>query len=258
MKTINTDIISKQFGSSANDYLLSKDHATGNDLKKLSDFLSSHTRVNQSIDIGCGAGHISYIISQYSEHVYAFDLLPEMLQVVKDEANNRCLNNINIKQGNVESIPFNDNSFDLAVSRFSAHHWDNILKGIKETYRILKNSGEAIFIDVIAPNNAKHDTWLQTIEYLRDPSHVRDYSKKEWEKFLKKSNFTILETHNFKLRLNLNTWVKRMKTPLDKINIIKKIQRDSESTISEYFDIDKEGNFSIDVHYMHVKKVLND
>lgn len=34
----NIDIISKQFGNSANDYLLSKDHSTGNDLEKLANF----------------------------------------------------------------------------------------------------------------------------------------------------------------------------------------------------------------------------
>ncbi|WP_234366778.1 class I SAM-dependent methyltransferase, partial [Francisella tularensis] len=206
MKKENIDIISKQFGNSANDYLLSKDHSTGNDLEKLANFLDSQSKIiNQSIDIGCGAGHISYILSRYSEQVYAFDLLAEMLEVVKNEAHNRQLKNIEIKQGNIESIPFNDNSFDLAISRFSAHHWDDVLKGIKEVYRILKDSGEAIFIDVIAPNDAKQDTWLQTIEYLRDPSHVRDYSKKEWESFLKEANFNILETSSFKLRLNLDT-----------------------------------------------------
>ncbi|NDT26621.1 class I SAM-dependent methyltransferase, partial [Francisella tularensis subsp. holarctica] len=108
-----------------------------------------------------------------------------------------------------------------------------------------------------APNDAKQDTWLQTIEYLRDPSHVRDYSKKEWESFLKEANFNILETSSFKLRLNLDTWVKRMKTSFDKIEIIKKIQSEAESTISEYFKIDEEGNFSIDVNYMHVNKYSN-
>ncbi|MDE4951187.1 class I SAM-dependent methyltransferase [Francisella tularensis subsp. holarctica] len=25
-------------------------------------------------------------------------------------------------------MPFNDNSFYLAISRFSAHHWDDVLK----------------------------------------------------------------------------------------------------------------------------------
>ncbi|MDE4969783.1 class I SAM-dependent methyltransferase [Francisella tularensis subsp. holarctica] len=25
-------------------------------------------------------------------------------------------------------MPFNDNSFDLAISRFRAHHWDDVLK----------------------------------------------------------------------------------------------------------------------------------
>ncbi|MDE4942774.1 class I SAM-dependent methyltransferase, partial [Francisella tularensis subsp. holarctica] len=79
-------------------------------------------------------------------------------------------------------------------------------------YRILKDSGEAIYIDFIAPNDAKQETWLQTIENLRDPSNVRDYSKKEWESFLNVAYFNIFDTSSFKLRLNLDTWVKRMKT----------------------------------------------
>ncbi|AJI50495.1 hypothetical protein DA46_1854 [Francisella tularensis subsp. holarctica] len=48
-----------------------------------------------------------------------------------------------------------------------------------------------------------------------------------------------------------------MKTSFDKIEIIKKIQSEAESTISKYFKIDEEGNFSIDVNYMHVNKYSN-
>ena len=58
-----------------------------------------------------------------SREVVAYDLSAEMLDVVAEAAEERGLRNIKTQQGVVESLPFEDASFDLVVSRYSAHHW---------------------------------------------------------------------------------------------------------------------------------------
>ena len=69
---------------------------------------------------------------------------------------------------------------------------------------------------------------LQTIEVIRDPSHVRNYSIKDWVHFIEDAGFelTILEKQT--LKLDFDSWVQRMKTPEDQIKplgISKKMQQ---------------------------------
>ena len=63
---------------------------------------------------------------------------------------------------------------------------------------------------------------------IRDPSHVRNYSIKDWVHFIEDAGFelTILEKQT--LKLDFDSWVQRMKTPEDQIKrlgISKKMQQ---------------------------------
>jgi len=53
---------------------------------------------------------------------------------------------------------------------------------LREARRVLKPGGRAVFMDAISPGPALLDTYLQAVELLRDPSHLRDYSLAEWSR----------------------------------------------------------------------------
>jgi hypothetical protein len=67
--------------------------------------------------------------------------------------------------------------------------------------RVLKIGGRMIIIDVISPNPALLDTHLQTVELLRDASHVRNYTWQEWNVHTSASGFRIAAHSTWKLRL---------------------------------------------------------
>ena len=99
---------------------------------------------------------------------------------------------------------------------------------MKEINRVLKPNGTVIFVDIISSSFPILDTFLQTIEVIRDPSHVRNYSIKDWVHFIEDAGFelTILEKQT--LKLDFDSWVQRMKTPEDQIKplgISKKMQQ---------------------------------
>ncbi len=126
------------------------------------------------LDMGCGAGHASFVAAQNVSAVVAYDLSAQMLDVVAQAAEARQLKNVPAaRQGYAESLPFADNALDIVIHRYSAHHWHDVGAALREVNRILKPGGRLIVMDVMSPGHPVRDIWLQTVEALRDTSHVK-------------------------------------------------------------------------------------
>lgn len=117
--------VDRQFGEQANAYLTSAVHAQGKDLQRLAQLLEPHAGA-RLLDLGCGAGHASFTAAAVVAQVVAYDLSAQMLAVVEQAAAEKGLSNIQLQQGVAESLPFEDASFDLVISRYSAHHWHDV------------------------------------------------------------------------------------------------------------------------------------
>jgi hypothetical protein len=111
---------------------------------------------------------------------------------------------------------------------------------------VLKPGGLAVFMDVFAPDSVLLDTWLQTLELLRDPSHVRNYSTAEWQALLTNAGFRPKTFQRFKLRLEFTSWVKRMNTPEAHIQALRSLQTRAGDEVIKYFEIEADGSFTID------------
>lgn len=173
--------VNQQFGQAASAYLTSTAHAQGADLERLGHILQGKSDA-AVLDLGCGAGHVSFAVATQVRAVTAYDLSNQMLDVVAQEVARRGLANIATRQGVAEELPFSDATFDYVLTRFSAHHWSNLPRALAEMRRVLKDGGRMIVIDVIAPTTPIMDTHLQCIELLRDVSHVRNYSFAQWQR----------------------------------------------------------------------------
>lgn len=181
-------VVAGQFGPRAAAYVTSAVHAQGEDLQSLGEIVRGHKSA-RALDLGCGGGHVSFHVAPHVAEVVAYDLSEEMLAAVRSAAAERGLANIVTRQGAVERLPFEDASFDFVLSRFSAHHWRDFAAGLREARRVLKRSGRAVFMDAVTPGQGLLDTYLQTIELLRDPSHFRNYSRAEWRQALTDAGF---------------------------------------------------------------------
>ena len=210
------DKVDQQFGSRAQAYLESAVHAHGQDLQHLAALAAEAPADARVLDMGCGAGHASFAMAPHVGEVVAYDLSRDMLAVVRDAAAERGLPSVRTEQGSAERLAFETGSFDLVVSRYSAHHWGDPAAALREAARVLKPGGRLCFIDVVGPQGPHAtllDTHLQALELLRDTSHVRDYSPAEWQAMLQQAGFELVAEQAWPLQIEFESWIARMRTP---------------------------------------------
>jgi ubiquinone/menaquinone biosynthesis C-methylase UbiE len=246
-------MVDRQFGSRAAAYLTSSVHAQGEELLALAALVEDRKEA-RVLDLGCGAGHVSFAVAPRARDVVAYDLSSEMLEVVARAAADRGLGNIVTRQGAVERLPFADQSFDYVLTRYSAHHWRDFESGIREASRVLKPGGIAGFVDAISPGVPLFDTFLQATELLRDPSHVRDYSRAEWEGAMLRAGLKPGQVRLYQVRIVFASWVERMRTPKVQVDAIRALQQAASQSVAQYFALAPDGSFNLDVALFEAAK----
>ncbi len=244
-----TELIDGQFGGNAQAYLSSGVHAQGADLQRLSRLLDKGSQAHV-LDLGCGAGHAAFALAQSGARVTAYDLSPQMLALVAGESVRRDLPNITTRQGVAEQLPFADASFDLVATRFSAHHWSDVGAAMAEVRRVLKPGGKLVVIDVVASENPLLDTLLQTVEVLRDASHIRDYRVSEWQAMLQEAGFAPARCECWTLTMEFATWIARMKTPPVRTDAIRDVLARAADEARAYFKVQADSSFDLDVAWL--------
>jgi ubiquinone/menaquinone biosynthesis C-methylase UbiE len=236
-----------QFGAKAANYLTSAVHAAGADLERLTG-MASELHSKRALDLGCGAGHVSFALAHGGAHrVTAYDPSTEMLEVVAQAAATRGFERaIDTCVGAAEQLPFENNTFDLIVTRYSAHHWASVPRALAECARVVAPGGRMVVIDVIAPETPLFDTSLQVVEFLRDASHVRNYRASEWKTMYEAAGFGEPTLTAWKLSIDFEGWIARIGTPADRVAALKSVFSELPSEAREYFQISPEKSFIID------------
>jgi ubiquinone/menaquinone biosynthesis C-methylase UbiE len=245
MATSHAQLVGNQFGPRTAAYVASTVHAQGADLDRLVELVHNHETASV-LDLGCGGGHVTFNVASHVKHVIAYDLSSEMLAAVAQVSAERQLANVATQQGRAESLPFPDATFDFVLSRYSAHHWHGFAAALAEVKRVLKPRGKAIFMDVISPGPALLDTYLQTVELLRDPSHVRNYSLDEWRSALQAAGLTPGAHQDYRLRLEFKSWIARMNTAAIRAEAVRSLQTLMSEDVLKHFAIEADGSFTID------------
>ncbi|MDB6000139.1 MAG: Methyltransferase type 11, partial [Rhizobacter sp.] len=176
-----------------------------------------------------------------------------MLAVVDAEAQRRGLPSLQTRQGPAETLPFADASFDLVATRFSAHHWSDVPAAMREVRRVLKAGGTLVVIDGFAPESPLLDTVLQTVEILRDASHVRDYRLSEWRAMLAAAGFADPASDTWTLTMDFPVWIARMRTPQLRADAVRDVLARAPEEARQHFQIQPDGCFNLDVAWLQVR-----
>ena len=235
--------VQDQFDSRAHSYLNSAVHAHGPDLA----FAKGVGSGQAALDVGCGAGHLSFALAPSFKRVVALDPSPGMREVAAQTARARGLPQVETREGGAESLPFEDFAFDLVGTRFSAHHWRNLEAGLREMRRVLRPGGQVLVIDTLGHEDPLVDTHLQSIELIRDPSHVRNRSISQWRGLLEAAGFRDVRVRQWPLRLEFASWVERMRTPASHVAVIRELQLAAAREVHAALGLEADGSFSLQV-----------
>ena len=108
-------------------------------------YLKSQIPGKKVLDVACGSGIWSYKAAQSgAKSVDGFDIQEEMVKLAKQATSQ--FNTVNIRVGDVMDMPYDDNTFDVALSFYvtSTLRHEACIKLFKEIHRVLVPGGKAV------------------------------------------------------------------------------------------------------------------
>ncbi len=167
---MHSDAILNEFTHQSNAFNVSPIMSSAQTLDSLIEILPASPEQTW-LEVACGPGLISRAMAPLVRSVQGVDLTAAMIDVAAREAAQRGISNVTFSVGDATALPFEDSSFDGAVTRFSLHHIPLPARCVHEMARVVKPEGWVVIGDHIATDEAEEAALHQELERLRDPSH---------------------------------------------------------------------------------------
>ncbi len=99
-------------------------------------------------DLGAGEGLLSQLLARNARQVWCIDNSPAMVAVGTELARKNELANLAYKLGDIERVPLQDGSVDLAILSQALHHAQHPQRAVEEAFRILRPTGQILVLDL--------------------------------------------------------------------------------------------------------------
>lgn len=200
------DIIKREFTKQSgafNEYqnVSSKEKCTDQILEELE--LSGQEQV---LEVAAGTCALGRKIAPQVKHIVELDAVDAMLSKGKEENEKTGIDNASYVLGVAESLPFLDSSYDVVISRLAFHHFVDPRTVMEEMARVLKENGKLVILDMVAKDEAFREK-ADYYEKLRDPSHVKKLTEKEFVQLLNDCGLKVEYQENVVIPMNLENWM---------------------------------------------------
>jgi ubiquinone/menaquinone biosynthesis C-methylase UbiE len=163
-------------------------HREGEDLDLMVEWAAG---AETALDVATGGGHVARRLRETGINVVPLDPAPGMEPDV-------------VSRG--EDLPFADGSFDVVACRVAAHHFEDVEKAMSEMSRVSRDR-------VIVVDNLFLDERAEEADRVRDPSHIRNYTDKEWRELFEAVGLRVAEVRRLPKVIEIEPWLERAATP---------------------------------------------
>lgn len=141
----------------------------------LSPYIAS-AKDKKVLDAGAGTGRLSVKLHKSGADVTSLDISPEMLHILGEKNSD-----IETVEGDMEQMPFENDSFDMVFSTLALVHLKKIEPFMDEVYRVLKNDGIFVLVNIhyrkpLILNDGHGKYTIQCYNHF--PRHVKEAAEK--------------------------------------------------------------------------------
>jgi ArsR family transcriptional regulator len=166
---------------------LGKDYVPGKSWKSLAEALLRLMPPMVIADLGAGEGASSLLLAQNAKRVIAVDTSAKMIEVARDQALRAGIQNVEYRLGDMEDLPIDSASVDLAFFSQSLHHALHPTRALAEAHRILHPGGRIVILDLVK-HRFEEARELYADEWL-------GFSESDLESMLENAAFTNIQTN---------------------------------------------------------------
>ena len=150
--------VEKMFDSISFEYdKLNRLISAGNDVKWRKHIykIANHLNPVDVLDIATGTADIAMELSKIKgSKITGLDISEKMLNVGRQKIVDRSLQDkITLVSGDAENLNFSKNTFDLISIGFGVRNFQNLKKGLSESFRVLRDGGTLIVLETSVPQN---------------------------------------------------------------------------------------------------------
>lgn len=100
-------------------------------------------------DLGAGEATLALMLARRAERVIAVDSSEKMVEFGRGVAEKQNVRNLDYRRGDLETLPIEDESVDVALLSQSLHHAPHPDRVVSEAWRIVRRGGRVVVLDLV-------------------------------------------------------------------------------------------------------------
>lgn len=209
--------------------------------------MSGATPDSRVLEVATGPGHVAFGFADACEDVVGIDITKAPLAIATGRRRDRRVANVEFLQGDAESLPFPDDSFDIVVCRLTLHHIENPSDVLQQMTRVCRPGGTVAVEDLVVSEHTRRGNYQNEFERRRDPSHVRALPVTDLLRAVAEQGIEVTDVRTGTLVPEVEAWLSDAETPESRATAVREmIRKDEEQDLSGTRPFRRDG----DLHFV--------
>ena len=154
---------------------------------------------SRMLDVCCGSGIVGASFTDRVGYKIGLDITPEMRALAQTRLDE-------VKAGSVYEMDFDDNSYDLVVTREILHLLPDVCVPVSEIFRVLKPGGQFIFGQTV-PYSEVDAAWMFRIFKKKQPLFCNNFLPEQLSDLLRGCGFENIEIKEYLQWEPIDLWI---------------------------------------------------